>query len=116
MPRGGYFTRTGQAVSARDLRVAQQESQENQAIRVSIDLTVARSNVPLGLSGTSLYIADIGGADWQIRLSSPTADALYSTDFRTGTVLEFEFTELYFTNAAAASGTAPVIFIVGRRV
>lgn len=90
---------------------------ENDLVRAAIDLTVARNNQPLGLAGTSLFIADIGGADWQMRLSSPTASLIYSTDLGARfTIEDLAFSEIYFTNAAAPAGTAPVIFLIGRRV
>lgn len=113
----GYSSRSGAALSAPDLRnIRVEQANENDFVRITVDLTVSRNNQPLGIAGTSLYIADLGGADWQIRLGSSTASLLYSTDFAARTTIQGRFTELYFTNAAAAAGTAPVVFIVGRYV
>lgn len=115
MARAGYAYRTGQALSPADLeQTLVERANENQARRLVLDLTQARSNVALGISGTSIYIADPGGADWELRLSSPTSDPILSSDVSARATLEFRFTELYLTNAAAPSGTAPLILIIGR--
>lgn len=127
MPRGGYFTRTGQAISPADIRDAQRDTvtaiqqlggRENGTRVVEIDLTVARTGEALGVGGSSIAIIDPGGADWSFQLE-PIAnhpDVFRSSYFPAGTVLEFDFTDIRVTNAAAAAGTAPAILVVGRRV
>lgn len=111
-----YFGRTGPALGAEDVARIQQESAETDYRRVEVDLTTARVDSALGISGTSIYIADEGGADWQIKLrkiDNTVGDALKNTDLPTGTTLIFRFADILVSNAAAATGTAPLVLIVG---
>lgn len=80
-----------------------------------VDLTVARSNVPLidtsrnaPFRGSALTVLRAGGAPWQIRLNNPYADPFTSDVLRDGAQLPIETTCVYFTNEAAPAGTAPV--------
>ena len=89
---------------------------ENDYSIVQLDLTVARSDTPLGVSGTSLTIIKKGGAPWSFKFNSTTKDAILSDWIGDGTTFEIEFTDIYVTNSAAPSGTAPAVLFVGRRI
>jgi len=115
-----YFRRSGPAISAADIRGSLEAlpQAENGTRLITIDLTQARSDTPLGVSGSSITILDTGGADWSFRLA-PTAnhpDAFPIAYFVPGVVLEFEFDDILVSNAAAAPGTAPAVLLIGRRV
>lgn len=116
---GDYFRRSGPAISAADVRVGLDAlpKAETGTRLISIDLTQPRTNVSLGVGGSSITILDPGGADWSFRLapSSKHPDAFPISYFPAGVVLEFEFDDIRVTNAAAAPGTAPAVLLVGRR-
>jgi len=89
---------------------------ENDYSIVTLDLTVERTDVALGVSGTSLTIIRKGGAPWSFKFNSATKDAILSDWINDGTTFEIEFTDIYVTNSAAAAGTPPVVLFIGRRV
>jgi len=89
---------------------------ENDYSIVTLNLTVARSDTPLGVSGTSMTIIKKGGAPWSFKFNSTAKDAIQSDWIGDGTTFELEFTEIYVTNSAAAAGTPPAILFIGRRV
>jgi len=89
---------------------------ENDYSIVQLDLTVARTDEPLGVSGTSLTIIRKGGAPWSFKFNSTAKDAIQSDWIGDGTTFEIEFGEIYVTNDPAPSGTPPAILFIGRRV
>ena len=89
---------------------------ENDYKYLTIDLTTARTDAVFEISGSSLTVKDLGGADWSIKFIDTNHDAIPSTDLVKGDMFMLEFNRFYITNAAAPAGTAPVKLYIGRRV
>lgn len=89
--------------------------QDNDYRVLTLDLTQARTNAPLGVWGTSLTVMQLGGAAWSLRLGRADADEIPSTALTRGSRFDLAFEDVYITNAAAPAGTEPVVLFVGRR-
>jgi hypothetical protein len=77
--------------------------QENDYTYVEIDLGTARTDVALGLSGTSLTVKDLTtGASVSAKFNSTTKPAV---PLAKGEVYQLKFTEVYLTNTAQAGYT-----------
>jgi len=81
---------------------------------ISLDLTVARTDAQIASCIQGMAILDPGGAPWSFKLFSTSAPALnVPTDFDRGSIIYgLNCANLYVTNSAAASGTAPAKILV----
>ena len=75
--------------------------QENDYDYVEIDLSNARNNIALGLSGTSLTVIDLTGTA-SVRFNANTKPLV---PLAKGEVYEIRFAEVYLTNAVQAGQT-----------
>jgi hypothetical protein len=92
---------------------------ENAYSVVNVDLTVARNAALLGVGGRSLTILSLGGAAWSLALvqgNGQLGPFIPSTYLLVGSLFELDFQDIAVTNAAAPSGTAPLVLYVGQRV
>lgn len=107
------------ALGVRDMQKALREGDLERSYRwLRIDLTIARTTpTALNITGHSLGIVNYPpGVAFQLRFNAPTNDPIPSTDLTPGMVFaNFEFTEVYLENQAAAAGSAPLVLWVGRR-
>ena len=95
--------------------LARQVRRENASRVLVLDLSVARTNQSLGVSGTSITVVDPGGSAWSFTLqpSANHPDVFQSTYFPAGSQLEVDFTDIIFSNPA---GTGSVVLFIGRVV
>jgi len=104
----------GRSIGRRDLEYLY--GPENDYDVFVLDLETAHTDLPANLAGTSLTVMSAGGAAWSMRFNDPTKAAIQSDWLTQGTVFQLQFSNVYFTNAAAPAGTAPAVFFIGRRV
>ena len=107
---------TGRDISLDLANILKLKKHANDYDIFDVDLTVARTDVALNKSGIDLTILAMGGAPWSMKFNSVAKPAISSADLAKGDRFEIEFTEIYFTNAAAAAGTAPAKFYIGKRI
>ena len=85
----------------------------------TLDLTIARNAVKLGIAGRSCTVLSLGGADWQIGFvqgNGVLGTMIDNSLLFVGSMFSLDFNDIAITNAAAAGGTASAILYVGQRV
>ena len=83
--------------------------------KITIDLTVSRTDALIASGVDGLIILDEGGAQWELKFYKTTNPSLIvPSEVGVGSVFKVKRADVYVTNAAASAGTPPAVILVWR--
>ena len=82
----------------------------------AVDLTTARTDAALSITGLALTVVDKGTGTWSMKLkfADDTTCEFTSTEISAGDSWEIQFSDLLLTNAAQAAVTGPKFYYAWR--